>query len=480
MAEQMKSRRTLFIAGGTGTLIVAALAAAALAPRVGAADAAQPPAERPGTAAEVDPWSAGEDAPVTFSGDVASILQRRCQACHQVGSIAPMSLVTYEETRPWGPLIRDRVTKRIMPPWHLDRDRGIQAFANDRSLTDEEIATLVRWVDAGMPEGDPAELPPPVEWPDGRNFALYERLGPPDLIVRSDPYDVPATGQDAWWRPTVETGVERPRWVRAAEVKPSYPDGRKVVHHTLVTLLQSEEGITGLASSAAGAVGSPGLLTEWAIGKVGEVYPENTGKLLLPGSRIRFEVHYSTMAGIEVPDNQVELGLWFYPEGVTPKYRTILRFFNIAGDSELEIPPHTLTTHSNSYVIPAPARLESFQPHMHMRGRGMSMEALYPDGRKELLNIVSAFQWKWHNNYIYAPEAAPLLPAGTVLQFTAWHDNTASNPANPDPDQYVTWGDRTVDEMAHAWVGITYLEQADFDRLAAERAAARDRVAANR
>jgi hypothetical protein len=315
-------------------------------------------------------------------------------------------------------------------------------------------------------------MPPPVEWPDGREWRLAGDLGPPDLVIASDPYTVPAQGQDAWWRPTVETGLTEARWLRAIEVKPSFPDGRRVTHHTLITLLQQEEGITGLASTAASSVNSPGLLTEWAIGKVGEVYPEGTGKLLLPGSRIRWEVHYWP-AGVEIVDDQVELGFWFYPPDYVPDYRTILSFYNVAPSSRLEIPPRQVAVHQNTVVLRAPARIESFQPHMHMRGKAMSMEAILPDGRREFLNMVSDFQWRWHINYIYDEDSAPLLPAGTVLLFTSWHDNTVENPANPDPDQYVTWGDRTVDEMAHAWVGVTYLEQDDFERMLADRAAGR-------
>ena len=125
----------------------------------------------------------------------------------------------------------------------------------------------------------------------------------------------------------------------------------------------------------------------------------------------------------------------------------------------------------NFYVMPAPARIENFQPHMHMRGKAMSMEAVYPDGKREMLSSVNNFQWKWHVNYVYADDAAPLLPKGTMLVFTAWHDNTAANPNNPDPNQWVGWGDRTVDEMAHAWVDVTYLDQAEFDQLVAERKA---------
>jgi len=420
-------------------------------------------------AATSAPRSAHTDA-VTFAKDVAPILQAKCQVCHRPNSIAPMSLLTYEEAKAFAPLIRMRVEARTMPPWHIDRSVGIQDFSNDRSLTDEEIATIVQWVEAGAPLGDPADMPPPVEWPDPTVWQLADDFGEPDLIVRSKPYTVKAHGQDKWWRPTVETGLAEPRWVRAIEVKPSFPLGRRTVHHVLTLLEQPEDGLTNLASTAAnsGAPMNAGLFMEWAVGKVGEVFPPDAGKLMLPGSRIRWEVHYFAI-GEDVPDDVVELGIWFYPKGEEPKNRTILRMFNAAPGSELDIPPNRIAMTQNFYVLPAPARLENFQPHMHMRGKAMAMEALYPDGRREVLSMVSAFQWRWHVNYIYARDAAPLLPKGTTLIFTAWHDNTADNPNNPDHEQWVGWGDRTVDEMAHAWVDVTYLEQDDFDRQVAAR-----------
>jgi len=409
---------------------------------------------------------------ITFAKDVAPILQRNCQVCHRPGSIAPMSLMTYEEARAFAPLIKQRVQARTMPPWHIDRSVGIQRFRNDRSLTEAEIATIVGWVDGGAPPGNRADMPPPERWPDPSAWQLVEQFGEPDLVVRSEPFDVPAHGQDKWWRPSVPTGLTEARWVRAIEVKPSIPAGRRSVHHVLALLEQEEHGVTGLASSAAhsGSRMTAGLFMEWAVGKVGEIFPENAGKLMLPGSRIRWEVHYYA-TGQSVENDVVELGVWFYPKEVTPKNRTILRMFNAAPGSELDIPPGEMAMTQNFYVLPAPARLENFQPHMHMRGKAMSMEAVYPDGRRELLSMVSKFQWRWHVNYIYADDAAPLLPKGTTLVFTAWHDNTRDNPNNPDPQQWVGWGDRTVDEMAHAWVDVTYLEQEDYQRVVAERRA---------
>ncbi len=410
----------------------------------------------------------------TWSRDVAAIMQAKCQVCHQPGAIAPMSLLTYADARKAAEKIKSRVASRRMPPWHVDKSVGIQDYKNDRSLTDAQITTIVKWVENGAPEGDPKDAPPPVKWPDPAAWQFAAQFGPPDLVVKSDPYTVAPRGQDKWFRPVVDPGITEERWVRAIEIKPSFPLGRRVVHHVLTTLSQNEMGVTGLASTAmeheTGRPMSAGLFMEWALGKTGEIFPDDAGKLILPGAKIGWEVHYYAI-GEEVKDDQVELGVWFYPKGYKPKYRTILNMFNVAAGSDLDIPPGQKTVTQNYYVMRAPGRIENFQPHMHMRGKAMMVEAVYPDGRREVLTNVNNFQWNWHNNYIYSDDAAPLLPKGTMLVFTAWHDNTRDNVNNPDPEQWVGWGDRTVDEMAHAWVDVTYLEQADFDRLVAARKA---------
>ena len=413
--------------------------------------------------------TAGED--VTFARDVAPILQRKCQTCHQPNSIAPMSLITFEDAKENLTEIKRRVSAREMPPWHIDKTVGIQRFKNDGGLTDAEIATIVRWIDGGAKPGNKADLPPQPKAADPNRWMLADSLGPPDLIIRSTPYTIAAKTMDKWYRPTVETGLTEARWVRAIEVKPSRVESKKVVHHALAYLLQSETGgVTGLAESAHDHQPNAGLFMEWAVGKVGQIFPADAGKLMLPGSRIRWEVHFHAI-GEEVKDNVVELGIYFYPKGVVPKHRTVLRFFDVSRGSDLDIPPNSKTITQNFYTLQAPARLENFQPHMHMRGKMMSMEALYPDGKREMLSMVNNFQWNWHINYVYADDAAPLLPKGTTLVVTAWHDNTKGNPNNPDPDQWVGWGDRTVDEMAHCWVDVTYLDQPDFDALVASRKA---------
>ncbi len=407
---------------------------------------------------------------ITYAKHVAPIFQEKCQVCHQPNSVAPMSLLTYRDAIKEAKSIKAKVESRVMPPWHIDTSIGIREFKNDRGLSDEEIDTIVRWVDAGTPFGDRSDLPTRVEFPDPNRWQLSEEFGEPDLIIRSEPYTLPARTMDKWFRPVVETGITEPRWVRAIEIKPSYPDGCRIIHHTLTFLEQDEQDITGLASGATDAQQGPGLFMEWAVGKVGEIFPPDTGKLMLPGSKIHWEVHMHAV-GEEIKDNQVELGIYFYPKGYVPKNRTVLRFLDASRNQNLDIPPGEIAVTQQMHVLPAPARLENFQPHMHMRGKAMSMAAIYPDGRQELLSYVNNFQWNWHVNYVYAEHVAPLLPKGTTLVITAWHDNTIENPNNPDPEQWVGWGDRTVDEMAHAWVDVTYLEQDDFERLVAERQA---------
>ena len=408
---------------------------------------------------------------ITYTRDIAPILQRKCQACHQPGSIAPMSLLSYEDARDNLAEIKERVSAREMPPWHIDRSVGIQRFKNDGGLSDAEIAKIIKWIDAGAPMGDKKDLPAAPRATDPNRWQLADSLGQPDLVIRSTPYTIAARTQDKWFRPTVETGITEPRWVRAIEVRPARAESRKVVHHALAYLLQNEpDGVTGLAESAHEHQTTPGLFMEWAVGKVGQIFPEDAGKLMLPGSRIRWEIHYHAI-GEEIRDNVVELAVYFYPKGVVPKHRTVLRMFDVSRGGELDIPPDSKTISQNFYTLQAPARIENFQPHMHMRGKMMSMEAIYPDGKRETLSLVNNFQWNWHINYVYADDAAPLLPKGTTLVFTAWHDNTRDNPNNPDNTQWVGWGDRTVDEMAHCWIDVTYLDQADFDGLVAARKA---------
>ncbi len=165
-------------------------------------------------------WAQAPQAP-TFTKDVAPIIQAKCEVCHRPGSMAPMSLVTYQDARPWARAIRTQVASRTMPPWHLDKTVGIQHFKNDRSLSDQQIDTIVRWVDAGAPQGDPKDMPAAKVWPEGDSWQLAAEFGQPEIVLRTDPYTMDANTQDKWWRSLMETGVTEPRWIRAIEVKPS-------------------------------------------------------------------------------------------------------------------------------------------------------------------------------------------------------------------------------------------------------------------
>jgi hypothetical protein len=402
-------------------------------------------------------WAA---EPPTFTKDIAPIFQEKCEACHRPESIAPMSLMTYQEARPWARSIKTRVASRQMPPWHIDKTIGIQAFKNDRSLTDAQIDTIVRWVDAGAPMGNPSDMPPAKVWPD-ESVWNYAALfgGPPDLVITSPPFSMPAVSQDAWYRPRVPTGLTEPRWVRAIEIRPSTVKGRKITHHAIARLVQEEPGAADNDDAGVG----PGLFMEWAVGKQGELMRSDNGKLMLPGSQIQFDLHYS--AGGEDITDSVELGIYFYPKGQEPKYRQSLASFSgIQGGARnnVDIPPNSIWASQNVHILKENGRVESFQPHMHLRGKAMLMEAIYPDGRTEVLSHVNNFNFNWHNTYVYADDAAPLLPKGSLLRITTWFDNTAANPNNPDPRQWVGWGDRTVDEMSHAWVNVTYMGDEDF------------------
>jgi len=379
-----------------------------------------------------------------------------------------MPLLTYEDAKESAPLIRYMVENRIMPPWGLNPSVGIQEFKNDRELTSEQRETLVRWVDAGAPLGDGSMVPPVPEFPDeGVVWDLEARLGEPDRVVDGPSVAVGSEGPDAWHDITTPTGIAEERWIRAVEVRPVGPGSRRVVHHALASIVQDEPEIRGIPPSARGQVRGPGLLYNYAAGKGGHIFKPDAGKLMLPGSEISWEVH-TTTKGVAVPDASVKLALWFHDE--PPEHRTVLTTFMPRNShDDLDIPPGEVAVHQGTWTLPAPVRVESMQPHMHMRGKAMRADAIYPDGRREVLVFVDNFQWDLQNTYIFEDDAAPLLPAGTVIVITAWHDNRPENPNNPDPHQWIGWGDRKIDEMAIQWMDLTYLDQETFDRLVAER-----------
>jgi hypothetical protein len=420
---------------------------------------------------------------VTFAKDVAPIFQAKCQSCHEPGSIAPMSLVTYQDARPWARSIRERVARRQMPPWHIDRSVGVQKFKNDMSLTDDQVETIVRWVDQGAPQGNPADLPSskPVA------TSLYwqaerDGYGAPDIVVKSGERTMPALHQDEWWRPVVEIpGLSEPRWVRMVEIRPSNIQGRKILHHSVAYQVLDPKNVDAVGTGTLGSIGSATpvsaddlvnrrpMLMEWAIGKGYDRYMDGTGKVVMPGERIAWDNHMHA-AGEDITAGS-ELGIWLYPKGKEPKKRTYLvGFMGLKnGPEALDIPPNQVSHTEGFTVLREHTLFTNFQPHFHLRGKAMLVEAILPTGRTEVISYVQDFNFNWMTNYIYDEESAPAYPKGTIIHVTAWYDNTANNKSNPDPNQWVGFGDRTVDEMAHAWMNVVHLTDAEYEEWQAKR-----------
>jgi len=415
-------------------------------------------------------------APATFSKDVAPIFQAKCQECHQPNSIAPMALITYQDARPWARAIKERVVARQMPPWHIDQSVGVQHFKNDMSLSDAQIDTIAKWVDAGAPQGDPKDMPPPKPLvTDNQWQGVKDGFGPPDLVIRSSEYTMPARHQDVWYRPMSDIPLTEPRWARMVEIRPTNMQGRRIVHHSIAYLVLNNDPEAVNTGTANGGVRDFGdlvnrrpQLMEWAIGKGYDLFREGTGKLLVPGEKISWDQHLHAV-GEEITAGS-EIGIWLYPKGQEPKKRSYLVGFTGLRQREfVDIPPNSIAQTDGFTVLRENTLITNFQPHFHLRGKAMQVEAILPDGSNQIVSYVGKFNFNWMTNYIYADDAAPVFPKGTVIHVSAWYDNTKANKFNPDPDQWVGYGDRTVDEMAHAWMNVVYLTDAEYSDMLAKR-----------
>ncbi len=392
--------------------------------------------------AEGDPATSST---VTFAKDVAPIFQRSCQQCHRPGQVAPMSLLTYNESRPWAKSIKAKVHTRAMPPWHADPRYG--EFVNDRRLTEDEVDTIVRWVDTGAKQGDPADMPEPLSFPEGWS------IGEPDLVLSMKrPYTVRASGRDTFEYFEIETRLDEDRYVSAVEIMPG--DAR-VVHHVLCYVHQNDNFNFRDENSWAGSIGNGGtMLIEYAVGNKGDIFPPGTGRLLKKGSRLLLQIHYHPYG--EQTRDVTSVGLKFHPRG-TEHRRVISRWI---GTQDLYIPPNTKNVASrSSHTFRKAVNIISFQPHMHCRGQAMKAEAFYPDGRREILCSVPNYDFNWQTTYTFTEP--PYLPAGTRMEVTALHDNTEGNPNNPNPNAYVSWGQSTFDEMMHGWTDFVYADEED-------------------
>jgi len=413
---------------------------------------------------------------VTFTKDVAPILQERCQACHRPGMIAPMSLLTYEETRPWARSIKQRVMAREMPPWFIDKNVGIQHFSNDVSLSEAQIATIGKWVDNGAPKGNPADMPPPRKFVDTDTW----QIGEPDVVVTlPEDFVVKAKAPDIWPDLLVDPRLTEDRYIKGVQIIPT--KGFPVIHHIRTSIVEPSDGSlnSGRTDATDGSlqVGEQGVfLNEYAIGKKGDVFPEGSGRLMKAGTKVNFQLHLHSNGKADTPTN-VALGIKFYPAGYVPQH--VVSSTTVSAP-QVDIQPHTDNIRSDGYLmLKMPARLLSFQPHMHNRGKEECLEAIYPTGRTEMLSCAK-LRFNWHLNYVYTDDVAPLLPAGTVLHSIMWHDNTAANPFNPDPDAQVTYGQRTIDEMGSAWISWYFMSEEDFKKETEARRARRNPLTSSR
>lgn len=398
--------------------------------------------------------AAAQDAPanVTFTRDIAPIFQRSCQSCHRTGSIAPMSLLTYEEVRPWARSIKQRIESREMPPWFIDRHVGVQGFKADKSLSDAEIAIVSTWVDNGAPRGNPADLPPPIAFDDMTKW----NIGEPDWVVEiPEPFVVKAEAADWWGNLVSDSGLTEDRWVKAVETKPT-EESFAVVHHAVTTAIDPD--------------GEAAFLNEYALGKNGDIYPDGTGRLLKAGSQIRFNMHYHAI-GREITD-RTSVGLTFYPKGVEPE-RPIYAL-HIGDNEDLDIPAGEADIrHDGYYHLKDNITLTVFQPHLHNLGTRQCIEAILPDNSVQSINCAN-WDFGWHIAYNYEDGVAPLLPKGSVIHVISWHDNSDANRWNDDPRNWAGFGQRSNDDMSFAWLSWFTMDDTEFEAAVAAREAASD------
>jgi hypothetical protein len=409
---------------------------------------------------------------VTFTKDVAPILQRACQNCHRAGSIGPMPLLTYQDARPWARSIKQQVVQRNMPPWYIDRTIGLQKFKNDISLSDQEIATISAWADAGGPMGNAADMPAPRVFDDSDRW----HIGKPDLVVTlKKDFLVKARQPDQWVDlDTEDLNLPADRYIQAIEIKPI--KGVKVIHHVESSLIDPD---------ADGPMGRSHL-EEYAVGKYGDSFPEGTGMLLKKGAKVLANIHFH--ADGEDTNANIAFGIKLIPEGTTPKHVAHAQQLGIPDGSDLDIRPNMKNVRSDGYtVLPKAAVITSFQPHMHNRGQAQCLELIYPTSsgervgstRNEMVSCVDRFHFDWHVVYEYADDVAPIVPAGTILHVISLHDNTAANKNNPDPSNWIGWGNRTVDEMGFSWIGWYFITDEEYKQAMANRAKSKKLSASN-
>ncbi len=373
---------------------------------------------------------------VTFTKDVAPILQKSCMSCHRPGEIAPMSLLSYKEVRPWAKSIRERVLDRTMPPWSADPNHG--DFKNDPRLTPQEVETIVKWVDGGAIKGDDKDLPPNPKFPEGWT------IGTPDVVISmQEEYSVPADGEVPYLYFSMPTNFKEDKWVQALEIRPG---NRAVVHHVIA---YAQEPDTGGKVDGSGGEFRRGRTQLGGItpNKTGVIFQPGVAKLIKAGSNIVFQMHYTTNG--EPAKDRTSIGLVFAKEPATRTLHTgnamNTRFAIPAGDPNYKV--------TASKTFEEDVHITGFMPHMHVRGKSFTYTAVYPDGRSEILLSIPSYDFNWQHSYELKKPIA--MPKGSRLDCVAHFDNSTKNKFNPDPTKPVYWGDQTWEEMMIGWFSYT-------------------------
>ncbi|MCY4602041.1 MAG: cytochrome c [Acidobacteria bacterium] len=403
---------------------------------------------------------------VTFAKDIAPILQRSCQECHRPASVAPMSLLTYEEVRPWARSIKARTALRnkrgAMPPWFIEKDIGIQQYKNDPSLTEEEIGKIAVWADNGAPLGNPADLPPPLQFAGEDEWTI----GEPDLILESPEILVPAAAPDKWTSlGTIPIGLDKDRYVAAVEVK-EFNDvpkdqssdtvgGRYVFHHmTYQTILPDSDDRE--------------TVTRWPVHEVGrnaDVFPVEAGRLLAAGSHLNLDNAHLHANGRETRA-RLRFAFKLHPVGYEPELKYTS---NVIGNGvDIDIKPMQAGQELHAYrVLEEHTRIVLFEPHQHAPGTRMCLEAIWGHNVQQL--TCAGYDHNWVKQYIYEDDYAPLLPKGTILHVIGWLDTTVANRNVADPRNWSGGGRRSVANMfINIGQGIALTDE-QFEQEMAER-----------
>jgi hypothetical protein len=399
--------------------------------------------------------NASDKAAITFSKDVASIIHKNCTSCHRPGEVAPMSLISYKDVRPWAKSIREKVAQHQMPPWLADPHHG--AFSNDPSLSQKEIETIVAWVDGGAVEGNTKDLPPAPKFIDGWN------IGKPDVIISMpEDFNVPAEGVIPYKYFAAPTNFREDRYVQFAEIRQG---NRSLVHHVIVDVrypgngplpppgeLNPESLVRGSrASSGERPVDSDGRLVGWAPGEAPLILKPGQAKLIKAGSVLIFQVHYTPNG--EPGKDRSSVGLIF---SRTPVEKRVIT----AGASarNLAIPPGDPNYEATaSFEFKEDSHIDSLHPHMHFRGKDFEYRLAYPNGTSKVLLAVRRWDFNWQMTYFFKEPVA--APNGSRLECVAHYDNSIKNKFNPDPTKLVSWGPQTWDEMMIGYLDYTIDKQ---------------------